>query len=183
MISNHDYGVGRITDRIKDEKELYEHAILNILLPGIPFIYYGDEIGMVGKLKYRYEEYSPSYYDTLYRTMMPWNEMYVESKLIENSVVLDDKYIIEECATVGTIYGKTINEQLNDIDNLYMLYKGLINIRNKYKDIFYYGNVEDIYENGFSICYNDSKLRVTIGNELGNINTKYFSIKVEMCGE
>ena len=80
MISNHDYGVGRITNRIKNEKDLYEYAILNILLPGIPFIYYGDEVGMIGKLKYRYEEYSPSYYDTLNRTMMPWDDMYVESK-------------------------------------------------------------------------------------------------------
>ena len=50
-------------------------------------------------------------------------------------------------------------------------------------DIFYYGNVDDIYSDGFSVCYNGSKIRITIGDVLGDIKTKYFGVKVEMCGE
>lgn len=178
MISNHDYGVARITNRIKDEKELYLHAVLNILLPGIPFIYYGDEVGLIADIKYRYEEYYPSYYDVLNRTMMPWNKLNISSNFITDDIMLDGKHIIENCSTVGTIYGKTIEEMINDKDNLYSLYKSLIFARNEYKDVFYYGNVDEIYDDGFTIEYDGSKIRVSIGED-GNIKTKFFNIKVE----
>jgi glycosidase len=138
MISNHDYGVARITNKIRDEKELYMYAMINIFMPGIPFVYYGDEIGLIAEMKYRYEEYKNSYCDILNRTMMPWSDMYINSNFIVDNVVLDGKNIIEECATVGTIYNKTAEEQLKDDDNLYYWYKALIEQRDKYRDIFCY---------------------------------------------
>ena len=182
MISNHDYGVARITNRIKDEKELYMHAMLNILLPGIPFIYYGDEIGLIANLKYRYEEYNSSYCDVLNRTMMPWDDMYINSDLIVKNIILDGKNIIEECATVGTIYNKDIKEVLTENDNLYYWYKSLIEQRNKYKDIFSYGNVCNVYDDGFTIECNGSKIKIVIGED-GIIKNKYFSINIERVSE
>lgn len=179
MISNHDYGVERITNIIKDEKELYLHAVLNILLPGIPFIYYGDEIGLLASMKYKHKEYEPSYYDVLNRTMMPWDSLYVNSHFITDDIILDGKHIIEECATIGTIYNKTITEQLSETDNLYYLYSKLINLRNKYKKIFYYGNIETVGDDFFTIKYNKKQIKITICDN-GCINTKYFSIKIDV---
>lgn len=46
LISSHD--VARFKSKIFDERNLYIVVLLQILLPGTPTIYYGDEIGMEG---------------------------------------------------------------------------------------------------------------------------------------
>ena len=47
FLSNHD--VTRIRSRLKDERDLYPALILLMTAPGIPSLYYGDEIGLRGR--------------------------------------------------------------------------------------------------------------------------------------
>jgi len=47
FLSNHD--VTRIRSRLKDERHVYPALILLLTTPGIPALYYGDEVGMRGR--------------------------------------------------------------------------------------------------------------------------------------
>lgn len=49
FLGNHD--VNRIASQLGDKRHLYPALILLLTLPGIPCLYYGDEIGMTGKVK------------------------------------------------------------------------------------------------------------------------------------
>ena len=49
FLGNHD--VNRILSQLEDRRHLYAALILLLSLPGIPCLYYGDEIGMTGEVK------------------------------------------------------------------------------------------------------------------------------------
>ena len=177
MISNHDVGVGRITNKIQDEKQLYYLACLNILLPGIPFIYYGDEIGLLSEIKYKNEKYASYYYDCLYRTSMPWGTLFINS-FLKDEIKVNDKEIFSLCATSGTLYNLTVMEQMKQQDNLFSLYKKMIKLRKKYRDIFFLGKLISYRKDSFTIKYNHQLITICFTKEKADINTKYFNIKI-----
>ena len=170
IISSHDEGTGRFTNTVSsDMARLYIGAMLNIMLPGIPLIYYGDEVGLLSTMEHISHEYSEHYIDVVYRTPMPWYKECMPARYIIDKVSMDGISIISKCDTIGTVHGKCVKDIVSDTKSIYHFYKSLIAIRNKYGDIFYKGAIEDVYTNWtqskvlyYKLMYQDQVLGIII---------------------
>ena len=133
MTGNHDVtrAASYIGDKVgDDDKALKLYAAMTMLRQGIPFIYYGDEIGMYGENKVAY---NPSVGDSEVRLPMNFQDTTVDVNSVFYSFG-DDK-----SATLGENISKdwptfktdnpVVEEQMYDTDSLYNTYKELIELR------------------------------------------------------
>ncbi|MDO5085070.1 MAG: alpha-amylase family glycosyl hydrolase, partial [Erysipelotrichaceae bacterium] len=108
FLSNHDQG--RSAAFFLDEQQRKLAASIYLLAPAIPFVYYGEEIGMLGSGR-----------DENKRLAMVWGE----GK--DTKSPKDADYAGE--------FNSSVKEQLKDKNSLLNHYKKVIHLRNQYLDI------------------------------------------------
>ena len=127
---NHDFP--RISYRRTKEDIEVCYAFL-FTMPGVPFVYYGDEIGM------RYNDTIPSkeggYNRTGARTPMQWDS----SKNLGFSTADSDKLYLPVDSSADA---PTVSEQINDENSLLNITKKLIKLRKSQKALSADGDVE-----------------------------------------
>lgn len=141
FISNHDDGQGRLTMKTRDVNMIKTALAFQILLPGNPFLYYGDELAMYGERRAE-----RGYLDTAYRTPLLWNAdtnpnaTYFDPRTREN---------VPYCATCGSLGysgGNTVEEQEQDPFSVLNYTRRLTEIKQSYPLLFT-GTVRKIYSN------------------------------------
>lgn len=140
---NHD--MPRIAWKL-DQEELKVAFAFLLSMPGVPFIYYGDEIGM------RYLEDLVSveggYDRTGSRTPMQWNEL----KNAGFSEADKEKLYICQDEDAGR---PVVSVQMEDAESLWHEVKKLIAIRKEHQALLSFGAFEPIYvkENAYPLIY------------------------------
>ena len=114
LVSNHDTFAGqRLFDQVQGDMGEYRLAAAsNLLLPGIPFIYYGEEIGMAGGTK--------EFGDHRLRAPMSWTNDpttagFTSGKPFRNLATNVDSF--------------NVAAETKDPNSLYAFYKSLLNLR------------------------------------------------------
>lgn len=161
FLSNHD--MDRIAGAFVTENNMRMAANLNILTPGSPFIYYGEEIGMKGSR-------GASNTDANRRLAMLWGD----EDIVRNPV--GSTY--PESNQIDT----TVADQMDDKDSLYRYYCKLLTIRHRYEAIARgtYNSVGTSEKNlgGFIVEYKDEKLCI-----MHNTSTEEISYDLSDCSE
>ena len=124
FISNHDQN--RIMSEVNNEDKAKLAINIYMTLPGNPFIYYGEEIGMRGEKP-----------DINIREAFKWTD----SKKLDYAYTMD--FSINDTTT-------PLSNQLDDNNSMYNHYKNIINLR-KSTIALSKGNYESIDVNNFSI--------------------------------
>lgn len=117
FLSNHDQN--RVMSQLKDESKAKIAAAIYLTLPGTPFIYYGEELGMTGVKP-----------DERIREPFIWSS----KDLTKNTSWID---------TTNDISKVALDIQMNDKNSIFNLYKDIIKIRNENLSLRY-GQVEGI---------------------------------------
>ena len=168
---NHD--MDRLARRLQGDELKIAFAFL-LSMPGAPFIYYGDEIGM------RYQKGIVSkeggYSRTGSRTPMQWNS----GKNLGFSTS-DEPYL----AVDKSADAPTVENQKDDPDSIYKVVTDIIALRHKYDDLKGNGELEFMYEEGkIPFAYKRGNL-VMYFNPLGEsavMNAKYTGKTVYALG-
>ena len=171
MTNNHD--MPRVTAYLDKEAIKLVNAFI-FTMPGVPFLYYGDEIGM------RYQKGIVSkeggYSRTGSRTPMQWNN----GKNLGFSTS-DDPYL----AVDKSADAPTVENQKDDPDSIYKVVTDIIALRHKYDDLKGNGELEFMYEEGkIPFAYKRGNL-VMYFNPLGEsavMNAKYTGKTVYALG-
>ena len=143
MTGNHDTtrAASYIGDRVNDlDPALKLYASMLMLRSGIPFIYYGDELGMYGANKSgdNFVE------DAEIRMPMPFEDSTIDLKKMFYSKVVDNKTgevnnlganVLKDWPTYKEDNPK-VNEEIADQDSLYHTYKNLIAFRSEHSAIY-----------------------------------------------
>ena len=124
FISNHDQN--RIMSEVNNEDKAKLAINIYMTIPGNPFIYYGEEIGMRGEKP-----------DINIREAFKWTD----SKKLDYAYTMD--FSINDTTT-------PLSNQLDDNNSMYNRYKNIINLR-KSNIALSKGNYESIDVNNFSI--------------------------------
>ena len=159
FLSNHD--MDRIAGAFVTENNVRMAANLNLLTPGSPFIYYGEEIGMRGSR-------GSANTDANRRLAMLWGD----DDTVKNPV--------------GSSYSATnqikttVAQQIEDEGSMYNYYCRLIALRHKYKAIARgtYTSITTAEKNlgGFVISYNGEKLLL-----MHNTSTEEMTYDLSSC--
>lgn len=142
FLTNHD--MDRVMSQLDgDINHAKMAASILLTLPGTPFIYYGEEIGMQGKKP-----------DEYIREPMNW---YIDPKGTSQTTWISSRYNRGENAT-------SVEAQFNDENSLYNHYKSLIHLRRS-QDVLTLGEIESssIKETGtiaYKRVYNDDSVLV-----------------------
>ena len=159
FLSNHD--MDRIAGTFVTENYMRMAANLNLLLPGSPFIYYGEEIGMRGSR-------GSASTDANRRLAMLWGD----DDIIRDPVGAN--YPAKNQITT------TVKDQIEDENSLYNYYVKLIAIRHKHKGIArgVYTAVTTSEKNlgGFLVTYEDESLVI-----MHNTSTEEISYDLSKC--
>ncbi len=140
FIENHD--TNRFaTDVNNNEHKLRIGAVLNLLLKGIPAIYYGQELGMEGAGGFSAFGLTDGN-DIPRREAFPWQSV-VDSR--GTALWYKDTGPWWDQTILADHNGISVEEQKHDPKSLYHFYKNIIGIRNKYES-FYKGGIS-IFEN------------------------------------
>lgn len=150
FLTNHDQN--RVMSSVKNDlnKEKMAAALL-FTLPGSPYIYYGEEIGMLGVKP-----------DQNIREPMLWDKK-------ENDITRT-KWIKPVFSTDSTII--PAKQQLSDMTSLLSYYKSLIKLRNSSFSLTY-GDLSQVNQSNPSICAfirSDSKESVLVIHNLSSKN-------------
>ncbi len=148
QLGNHDRS--RVASRIGGREKAKAAAILLLTLKGTPFIYYGEEIGMMDvsipkeKIQDITAKTEPKMYRDPYRTPMQWNKM-------KNAGYTNG----EPWLPVSLDYNEyNVESELKDESSFLQLYKTLIKLRNTH-DVFQVGEIELLdVKNNNCIGYN-----------------------------
>ena len=128
---------------------------INALTPGNAFIYYGDELGLVGTC----EDTRPDwYYDMNYRTPMPWNNGRT------NSVSYFESFHGSGVTTSRTYSGKTAEQDRNDNGSIYAALKGALALKNS-SETLQKGTISSLETKdsgirGFNLAYENEIIQV-----------------------
>ena len=168
FISNHDMDRASGYLNIMNGRA-YIGANLYLLLPGSPFIYYGEEIGMKGTR-------GNANTDANRRLAMLWGD---------NDTIKDP---IEANFPSNRQVNGTVKEQLANKISLLHHYQKLIHIRNKYpfiaRGIYEQLNLNNEHVGGFKVTYNNEITYIIHNNSDSSItidNLKYNQI-IEVIG-
>lgn len=172
MTNNHD--MPRITAYLDKQAIKLINAFI-FTMPGVPFLYYGDEIGM----KYQHDLVSKEggYSRTGSRTPMQW----CSGKNLGFSTS-DAPYLPVDSSEDAP----TVENQKDDPDSIYKVVTDVIALRHKYDDLKGNGELEFMYDEGkIPFAYKRGKL-VMFFNPLGKeaeIKTKYSGKTVYKIGD
>lgn len=162
-LSNHD--IGRFNQSHPDSNDIayYVETVeeiklanaLNALTPGNTFIYYGDELGLLGTATDTRPNY---YYDMNYRTPMPFENERTDS------VAYFEGFHGQGVTTSNTITDESISEILSDPNSIYNKLKEALALKNS-SEVLQKGTlstIEALEENlsGFDVTYNGKTIRV-----------------------
>ena len=162
MTNNHD--MPRVTAYLDKQAIKLVNAFI-FTMPGVPFLYYGDELGM----RYQADLVSKEggFSRTGSRTPMQWNS----GKNLGFSIS-DETYLpVDKSADAPTV-----ENQKDDPDSIYKVVTDMIALRHKYEDLRGNGELEFMYEEGkIPFAYRRGGL-VMYFNPLGvdfEIDTRY----------
>ena len=157
--SNHDMDrVAKAYTSVEQEKAA---ASLLGMLPGTSYLYYGEEISMLGTRKTSPDDYS----DSRRRLPMIWDK---EDKTGECDFPEKNRLDLSNNDQVEL----GVNDRLEENYSLLNHYKKVINVRNKYGDLFKYAtvtskidglNVDEKYKNNvyaYELSYNGEKILI-----------------------
>lgn len=142
FVSNHDQDRwGTYRDGHPSPQEARKAMVSSYLLtPGTPFMYYGEEIEMLGSRK------STDKTDAMRRQAMVWGEESI-------TCAQPEKYTVKDQTKTS------VKDAENDGYSFLNHYRKVLSIRNKYKDVFRNGTFEslsfgeDVRVGGFKITY------------------------------
>lgn len=160
---NHD--TPRLTNYIEKEAIKLGDAVI-FTLPGVPFLYYGDEIGM------KYAKNIPSveggFNRTGSRTPMQWNS----GKNLGFSS--SDKPYIPVDSSEGA---PTVENQKSDPDSIYKVVTDIIRLRHENEDLQADGDFEVVYaeENTFPFIYRRGAFVIAV-----NPSAKEVSVDIDL---
>ena len=162
---NHD--MGRLSQEIKGDELKIAFAFL-LSMPGAPFIYYGDEIGM--KYVEGLTSVEGGYERTGSRTPMQWNS---EKNLGFSTA--DECYLPVDKNTDAP----TVENQKNDPDSIYKVVTDVIALRHNNKDLGNDGDFEVVYaeKEKYPFIYKRGKFVVVV-NPSANDETVPFDFDV-----
>lgn len=162
-LSNHDIGRFNQSHPDSNDTAYYVETLeeiklanaLNALTPGNTFIYYGDELGLLGTCTDTRPNY---YYDMNYRTPMPFTEERT------NSVNYFEGFHGKGITTSKTFTNETIEDMMMDSDSIYSKLKEALKLKNN-NEVFQKGTlskVEGLAEDlsGFDVTYNGTTIRI-----------------------
>ena len=142
MTGNHDVtrAASYIGTRVADKAEALKlYASMVILRSGIPFIYYGDELGMMGENK---SGANPKVGDAEVRLPMPFSDSTIELENMFYTTVDIDGVKSNLGANVKEDWpayqtdNPTVDAQKADNNSLYNTYKGLLALRNEHPALY-----------------------------------------------
>ncbi|MCR5231196.1 MAG: hypothetical protein K6B64_00945, partial [Acholeplasmatales bacterium] len=162
-LSNHD--IGRFNQAhpdsndkayyVEDIKEIKLANAINALTPGNTFIYYGDELGLMGTC----EDTRPNYYyDMNYRTPMPFTNGLTDSESYFEA------FHGSGITTSKTYSNKTIEEDIADSNSIYNALKNALALKNS-SEVLQKGTIKEISDlpsglSGFDVTYNNQTIRI-----------------------
>ena len=162
-LSNHD--IGRFNQEHPDSSDKAYYVgeaaqikmanAINVLTPGNAFVYYGDELGLLGTA----EDTKPDwYYDMNYRTAMPWKDGRCRS------VTYFGGFHGSGVTTSTAFSGKTAEEDVLDKDSIFTSLQGAIKAKNG-SEILQKGRISAIQNlaeglSGFDATYQNETIRV-----------------------
>ncbi len=165
MTNNHD--MPRVTAYL-DKRAIKLVDAFIFTMPGVPFLYYGDEIGM----RYQSELVSKEggFSRTGSRTPMQW----CAGKNLGFSTS-DEPYLPVDSSKDAP----TVENQKDDPDSIFSVIKSVIALRHKYDDLKGNGELELIYENGrIPFAYKRGSMLMLV-----NPLSSYQTIKTDYRGE
>lgn len=121
FLRNHDQDrISKVFD--DDSRELRMAAEVVLLLPGNPFIYYGDELGMLGTRTYMIWG---NYYDNIYTNFEDRDLDTVNEQLIDEKSLLNSYIDIGETRTnsLALMYGDFIPYSSTGLDGYYRVFE------------------------------------------------------------
>ena len=137
---NHD--MLRISDKL-DDKAIRLAFVFLLTMPGCPFIYYGDEIGM----KYiKMCSKEGGYFRTGSRTPMQWDS---SKNFGFSSADADKLYLPVDTSSDAP----TVEAQMKEEKSLYNEVKKLLKIRNSYTELQSDAKVEFLTKSGYPLVY------------------------------
>ena len=167
FLSNHDQD--RVSKNLSAEQNKIAASIY-CLMPGTPYMYYGEEISLVGVRKTSPEDYS----DVKRRLPMVWSGTDKKGECIFPEANRPDLNTTEQ-VSIG------VEEQLKDPFSLLNHYRYVVNIRNKYP-LLKHGtftsaydllDTDDLHVLAYKITLGDDYIYVV--HNLGNANVKVTS--------
>jgi maltose alpha-D-glucosyltransferase/alpha-amylase len=162
MTNNHD--MPRVTAGL-DKNAIKLISAFIFTMPGVPFLYYGDEIGM--KYQANLVSKEGGFSRTGSRTPMQWNSQ----KNLGFSTG-DEPYLPVDKSDDAP----TVENQKDDADSIYKVVTDVIALRHKYDDLKGNGELEFVYEEGKIPFYYKRGNLVMFFNPLGKdaeISTEY----------
>ena len=151
FVNNHDQNrlISNVNGSIEKSKEAF--AIL-LTLPGIPYVYYGDEIGMLGKKP-----------DEMIREPFIWDK--------SKNDTLRSKWIAPENSTDSTVI--SLSYQLKDTNSTYHFFKAWIKERNE-NEVLRIGDLQSLSASRSILAYSRTlnHERVVILHNLKSTNSK-----------
>lgn len=162
IISNHD--LDRVMSRVESENKAKLALNMQMLLPGMPYVYYGDEIGLKG-VRYKNN-------DIERRLPMKWGDTWYWINADKYGAGFYREEINNDVLSVS--------EQLEDEESLLNYYKKVINFRNA-KAAIYKGQVSEVDLGNINLIAYKSKH----GNDelLVIHNKSYSSIEIDKKSE
>lgn len=107
FLSNHD--IDRVMSKLNDDEEMKMAATIYLTLPGTPYIYYGEELGMKGRKP-----------DERIREPFIWSDK-------------DDNENTSWITVTNDVDKVALNKQKEDKNSVYNFYKNLLKVRNERK--------------------------------------------------
>ena len=147
MTGNHDVNraASYIGDKVKDkDAALKLYAAMIMLRSGIPFVYYGDEIGMYGENKSK----DGFVEDSELRLPMNFADSTIDVEKVFYSVATNGKTLGQNILTDWPNFNETnpvVETEMAKADSLYNVYKSLIAYRSA-NPVIYKGTMEQVFD-------------------------------------
>ncbi|WP_431803380.1 alpha-amylase family glycosyl hydrolase [Halobacillus andaensis] len=165
---NHD--TARLSKSLDENETKLAYAFI-FTMPGMPFLYYGDEIGIQ---YFSLTDKEGGYFRTGSRTPMQWDD---SKNLGFSKADTKDLYLPVDSRTIAP----TVKEQENKEDSLLNTVKQLIELRHNYEDLQADAEFEAVWtkNNGYPFIYRRGQIYLAI-NPSQNIVSADFKIEKDL---